>query len=355
MHRLSTLKQTLRTEAHRLGFTHFGVSPAHPIPHLQTYLAWVGAGRHADMGYLARPDTLAKRADPSLILAGCQRVICMAMPYDPPHAPPGETRPGWGRISAYARTTDYHLTIQDKLYALEAFIHTQGGDHISLKSYVDTGPVLERAYAVQAGLGMFGKNTNLIIPKTGSYLFLAVILTDLELPNDPPFTRDLCRSCQRCIEACPTGCIRADRTLDAGRCISYLTIENKGIIPDPLKRQVGSWLFGCDICQMVCPHNARAASQPGALGQPRLPEFMDVVEIITWGQAEFKAATDSTALSRAKLRGLVRNAAIVLGNQREIQALPAITTRLAQETDPIIQDALKWAIHQIEHNGPTDD
>ena len=348
MHRLSTLKQAIRTEAHRLGFTHFVVSPAHPVPHLQTYLAWVSAGRHADMGYLARTDTLAKRGDPGLILAGCQRVMCLAMPYNPPHAPVDETRPGYGRISAYARTTDYHLIIQEKLNALESFIHAQAGEGIGFKSYVDTGPILERAFAAQAGLGMFGKNTNLIIPKAGSYVFLAVILTDLALPPDAPLTRDPCGSCQRCIEACPTECIRADRTLDAARCISYLTIENKGIIPDPLKSQVGSWLFGCDICQMVCPHNARAASQPGALGQLRLPEFMDVVEIITWGQAEFKAVTDDTALSRARLRGLVRNAAIVLGNQREIQALPALKTRLDQETDPTIQDALQWALQQIE-------
>jgi epoxyqueuosine reductase len=348
MRRLSQIKQAFTAEAHQLGFTHVGIAASHPVPHLQPFLDWVSTGHHADMHYLARTDTLAKRADPGLILEGCQRVICLAMPYNPPKTPHNETRPGYGRISAYARTRDYHQVIEDKLHHLEDYLHALAGEAVRVKSYVDTGPVLERAFAVQAGIGMVGKNTNLIIPRIGSYIFLAVMLTDLALPNDTPFTRDLCGSCQRCIEACPTGCIQPDRTIDASRCISYLTIENKGLIPTGLKKQVGSWFFGCDICQMVCPHNANAQSPTGPLGQPHLPELIDLMEILTWDEDDFRSATENTALSRPKLHGLLRNTAVILGNQGEIAALQGLKNRLMQEKDPVIRDTLQWAIDQIE-------
>ena len=349
MHHLSPLKQEIKAAALQLGFSHIGVAPAHPVPHYQTYADWVNADHHADMHYLARPDSLAKRADPSLILEGCQRVICLVMPYNPPETPLDQSKPGYGRIAAYARTTDYHLVIEGKLKALETFIHTYAGESVRLKSYVDTGPIIERTFAAQAGIGLPGKNTNLIIPGSGSFFFLAVMLTDWALPPDPPFTRDLCGSCQRCIEACPTGCIQPDRTIDAGRCISYLTIENKGHIPDTLKNQIGEWVFGCDICQMVCPHNTRAQNQTGPLGQLKLPELIDLHKILTWDQYVFSSAHKTTALSRAKLRGLLRNAAVVLGNQRQPSALPLLKNRLNQETDPVIQDAFQWAIEQLEH------
>jgi epoxyqueuosine reductase len=351
MRHLSQIKQTLKAEAFKLGFSHFGVSPVKPVPYLHAFHAWIGAGCHADMYYLERADTLAKRGDPGLILEGCQRVISLAMSYQAPNTPPNKIRPGFGRISAYARTTDYHEVIQDKLNILESVILNTMGDPARVKSYVDTGPVLERAFTMQAGLGMPGKNTNLIIPGTGSYVILAVILTNLELPYDAPFTRNLCGSCQRCIEACPTRCILPNRTIDASRCISYLTIENKHTIPDGLKKQVGSWLFGCDICQMVCPHNARAHNQPSSIGQPQLAEFIELTEMIPWGQDEFAEAFNATALTRAKLSGIIRNAAIVLGNQGYKKALPNLKNRLAHETDPVIQDSLQWAINQIEQHG----
>jgi epoxyqueuosine reductase len=348
MQRLSPIKSAFIHEAHRLGFSHVGIARAHPVPQYQAYLDWISAGRHADMHYLARPDTLAKRADPELILAGCQRVICLAIPYNPPITPQNTTTFGYGRISAYARTRDYHLVIADKLNHLEDCLHTLAGETVKVKSYVDTGPVLERAFAVQAGLGMPGKNTNLIIPGTGSYIFLAVMLTDLALPIDVPFTRDLCGSCQRCIEACPTSCIQPDRTIDARRCISYLTIENKGPIPPGLRKQVGSWLFGCDICQMVCPHNAHPQNPAGPLNQPHLPELIDLKEILTWDEDGFRSGTGNTALSRPKLRGLLRNAAVILGNQGEIDALQGLKDRLEKETDPVVRDALQWAMDRIE-------
>ncbi len=345
---LSQLKDAFKSEAHLLGFSHVGITEAFPVPQITAFQHWVEQGLHAGMSYLARPDTLAKRADPGLILEGCQRVICLAMPYLPPQAPLGENRPGYGRVSTYALTVDYHLTIQEKLNDLAQSLQANAPNAVAVRFYVDTGPVLERAFAAQAGVGMPGKNTNLIIPGTGSYVFLAVMLTDLLLPADQPFTRDLCGSCQRCIEACPTGCILPDRTIDAGRCISYLTIENKGIIPDELKPKIGSWFFGCDVCQMVCPHNARLRGHSSPLGDRRLPEFMDLTGLLAWDRHVFKTSLADTALSRAKRRGLLRNAAVVLGNQGEVNALPYLTKHLAEESDSVLQDAYAWAIRQIE-------
>jgi epoxyqueuosine reductase len=348
MHHLSQFKEKIKAEALRLGFTRTGIAPAHPAPHYQEYLEWISTGNYGDMHYLSRADTLAKRADPQLILEGCQRVICLAIPYHQPQAPQNKCLPGHGRISAYARTSDYHTIVQDRLSELEAFIHDLTGGTTALRSYVDTGPILERAYASAAGIGAPGKNTNLILPGAGSYFFLAEILTDLALPVDEPFTRDLCGSCQRCVEACPTGCILPNRTIDANRCISFLTIENKGAIPDEMKSRVGNWFFGCDICQMVCPHNTRTDRQPDPLDKSRLSEFINLTEMLTWEPKAFTDAFQDTALTRTKPRGLIRNAAVVLGNQGDRNALPLLKDMLTRESDPVIQDASHWAIHQIE-------
>ena len=305
------------------------------------------------MGYLAREDTLAKRRNPRLILENCQRIICLALPYERPHATLETAPPGRGRVSNYARTVDYHEIIWEKLSQLEDFIRSSSDQPVQLKSYVDTGPVLERSYAMQAGIGIAGKNSCLLIQGTGSYFFLAEILTDLELPLDEPFTRDLCGTCRRCIDACPTGCIREDRTLEAGRCISYLTIENKGAIPDDLKAQMGPWVFGCDVCQIVCPHNAWTPEQRLPLGEPVLPEFLDLIALLQMDDETFNTHCSQTPLSRAKRLGMVRNAAVVLGNQRCQEALPVLTEALSREEDPAVLDACRWAIAQIETTAPS--
>ena len=354
MNSLSDFTQAVKSKAHQLGFSKVGVSPSHPTPQITNFFNWIDAGYHADMDYLARADTLAKRADPGLILPGCQRVIALAMPYHPPQAGMHEIPPGHGRVAAYARTRDYHEIIWDKLDQLTDFIQSQTHNEALVKSYVDTGPILERSFAAQAGIGFPGKNSCLIIPGTGSYLFLTAVLTDLALPIDPPFTRDLCGSCQRCIDACPTGCILPNRTIDAKRCISYLTIENKGVIPNHLKPYIGNWFFGCDICQMVCPHNQRKSTtapnpdQPNPLGEPLLPEFINLLELISWDQQTLSNAFNGTALTRPKRRGLLRNAAVVLGNQGCREALPGLQSLRKQEPDPVIQDACDWAIVQIQ-------
>jgi len=345
---LFEIYEMIKTEAYSLGFTTIGVAHAKPVPHFEAYQAWIEAGFHANMGYMAREDALAKRSNPQLIQENCQRIICLAFPYTPPKAPIESTPPGKGRLSAYATTQDYHGVIGAKLAQLEASIKQQAGENVQLKSYVDTGPILERSFASKAGLGNAGKNSCLIIPREGSYFFLAEILTDLPLPTDTPFTTDLCKNCQHCVDACPTDCIQPDRTIDAQRCISYLTIENKGEIPDQYKSTIGDWVFGCDICQLVCPHNARSEEQHHPLGEPQLPEFLDLLNLFSEDEKTFREKYGQTPLARTKRQGLLRNAAVVLGNQKMQDALPVLEKALQEETDPGIMDACRWAIEQIE-------
>lgn len=341
------LTREIKNEAKRLGFIAVGIAPVIPHPHYQTYLDWIDADHHASMNYLSRPDVLAKRENPQKILENCQRIICLAMPYQPPHADFDQQHEGMGRISAYARTIDYHHIIWDKLAELEQFIREQNKEDLPLKSYVDTGPLLERSYASLAGIGVAGKNSCLIIPGVGSYFFLAEILTDLALPVDQPFTRDLCHTCRRCIDACPTGAIMEDHTINADKCISFLTIENKGHIPDGLKNSMESWVFGCDICQMVCPHNKVTPQLGHPLGEAILDEFIELLPLFALNDDSFKSKFRSSALSRAKRTGLLRNAAIVLGNQGFEGALSTLKNAIESEPDTIIKDACRWAVAEI--------
>ncbi len=345
---LPALKIELIAKAKHLGFSHLGVAQVRPAPHYPEFEAWVKAGHHATMGYLSRPDTLAKREDPNLVLEGCQSVISLAFPYQP-HGVSLKLAPnGYGKISSYAQIPDYHETIMNKLNQLVDFILTKVGTGASLKAYVDTGPILERGFAARAGLGMPGKNSCLIIPRHGSYYFLAEILTDLPLPVDPPFTQDLCGSCRRCIEACPTGCILEDGTIDAGRCISYLTIENKVEISNELKKDIRDWFFGCDVCQAVCPHNARLHKQISSTADTILPEFIDLISILTLDENTFHEVFKETPLMRAKRGGLIRNAAVVLGNQKHHPALPLLENLAQDEREvPVVRETCNWAIQKI--------
>ena len=351
---VSDLRQAIQTEAMSLGFTHIGIAPPLPAPHQQMFLKWIEGGYHADMNYLARPDTLEKRMDPKKILEDCQSILCLAMPYPAPKTKINANFAGRGRIASYAISRDYHEIIWEKLTALESYIEESTDLDVHCRSYVDTGPILERSYAVLAGLGMVGKNSCLIIQGAGSFFFLAEILTNLPLPVDQPFTSDMCKNCQRCVVACPTGCIMPDRTIDASRCISYLTIENKGLIPDNLKAKLGNWVFGCDICQMVCPHNNNPAGASQSLGEPLLPEWIDLVELFE-DAALFGERYRHTPLARPKRDGLLRNAAVVLGNQGDVATLPVLESALEGAIDPSVRDACEWAYEQItQKNHDTD-
>lgn len=344
-----TFEQAIKEEARRLGFVLAGVAAPEPPAHLSTYQRWLEAGRHADMRYLADDRARARRANPRLILPECQSILVLAMPYSSP-LPAGEG-PGVrasGKTAAYAWGEDYHLVIPRKLRALAAFIEAQAGHPVPNRYYTDTGPLLERDLAQRAGLGWIGKNTCLIHPKLGSFFFLAEILLGLELQPDLPFPTDHCGTCTRCIQACPTHCILPDRTLDARRCLSYLTIENKGGIPPDLRPALDNWVFGCDLCQMVCPWNRFAPRDVDASFAPRPASAQpDLISALALSPADFNRTFKDSPVKRAKRRGFLRNAAVALGNVGGPAAIPALRSALA-DPEPLVREHAAWAITQIE-------
>ncbi|MGC8857043.1 MAG: tRNA epoxyqueuosine(34) reductase QueG, partial [Anaerolineae bacterium] len=242
---------------------------------------------------------------------------------------------------------DYHLVLPERMKQLVAFIEAQVGHPVPNRWYTDTGPLLERDLAQQAGLGWIGKNTCLIHPRHGSTFFLAEILLGLELEPDPPFPTDQCGTCTRCIQACPTQCILPNRTLDARRCISYLTIELKEDIPEELRGLLGEWVFGCDVCQSVCPWNRFASpADPAFAPRPGIPLPLLTEELGLTPQA-FNQKFKRSPVKRAKRRGYLRNIAVALGNRSEENALPALRAAL-QDPDSLVSEHAAWAIQQIE-------
>lgn len=344
------LKNKLRTEAARLGFTLFGVTTASPPQSMPVYLRWLDAGYHGEMAYLAADRAVQRRADPLTILPEAKSIISLGFPYSRPDEslpPPGDGI--YGRVSAYAWGRDYHDLIPPRLEQLSAFLQRETGTAAVSRGYTDTGPILERDFASRAGLGWIGKNSCLINPKAGSYFFLAELLTSFELEPDEPFRADHCGSCRRCIEACPTGCILPDRTIDARRCISYLTIENKGSIAAELRPSLDDWVFGCDICQQVCPWNIRFAEAAG--DAEFLPQTQiarpNLIADLSLSPQGFNRRFIKSPIPRAKRRGYLRNAAIALGNSGSTEAVPALIDSLQTEPEPLIRAHVAWALGRI--------
>jgi epoxyqueuosine reductase len=254
-----------------------------------------------------------------------------------------------GRVAAYAWGDDYHIVLVERLEQLVAYIEADLGESIPYRIYTDTGPVLERDLAQRAGLGWIGKNTCLINPKVGSYYVLGEVLLGIALEPDAPFEADRCGSCTRCLEACPTRCILPDRTIDARRCIAYLTIELKGSIPVELRPAIGNWVFGCDICQEVCPWNQHFASaQYEAAFAPRpglpAPPLMDELSLTP---QEFNRKFRRSPVRRARRRGYLRNVAVALGNLADPAAVPALTQALNQDSESLVRLHAAWALGQI--------
>ncbi len=352
MNQPESLEQSLKTYAHRLGFLLAGITTPEPPPHFQVYENWLAAGHHAEMHYLEDDQARTRRADPTQILAECRSILVLAVPYpDPKKAPAPEGQPPHGRVAAYAWGDDYHHILPQRLQEIVRFIEGRLGRPVPHRCYTDTGPLLERDLAQRAGLGWIGKNTCLIHPRYGSYFLLAEILLGLELQPDPPFSSDHCGTCSRCIQACPTACILPNRTLDARRCISYLTIENKGEIPAALRPQMGEWVFGCDICQQVCPWNRFAPpADPAFLpraGQPR-PSLPEHIKLTT---TEFNARFKGTPIQRAKRRGYLRNLAVALGNSGDKSAIPSLEAA-RNDPEPLVSIHASWAFSRLSDEDP---
>ena len=343
------LKQATLAEARRLGFVLAGVTVPDPPPHWAAFENWLSEGKHGTMNYLADDRSRARRANPRLVLPECKSILVLALSYpDPKTIPAQEGDSVEGRIASYAWGDDYHLVIPERLQALVAFIEQQVGHSIPNRWYTDTGPILERDLAQRAGLGWIGKNTCLINPRHGSYFVLAEILLGIELEPDPPFETDQCGSCTRCIEACPTHCILPDRTIDARHCISYLTIELKQDIPPEWRPSIGNWIFGCDICQMVCPWNRFAAPDGDSnlvarSGVPR-PNLIRELELTS---EEFNHKFRGNAVIRAKPRGYLRNVAVALGNSKD-RAARAALKRATKNPESIVREHAAWALEQID-------
>ena len=339
----SALEQRIKAQAFGLGFDLVGIARLGPAETAGTFDAWLARGYAGEMHYL--PRWADKRRDSRLPFPGAVSAIVVAMNY-------GGTSPT-GPVARYARGEDYHEVMQGKLSALHEWLADELGHAVHGKPYVDTGPILERDLARRAGLGWFGKNTNLINPDIGSFFFLGTLLVDLELEPDQPFDADRCGTCTRCLDACPTAALVEPRVLDATRCISYLTIELKGAIPEELRGPMGSLLYGCDICQDVCPWNVSFARDLPDESPLRSREVLAgrgtrqlARQLLDMTAEEFSRAFKGSPMKRAKLRGLKRNAAVVLGNAGTLEDVDVLT-RARDEPDPLVREHATWALARL--------
>ncbi|MAT43103.1 MAG: tRNA epoxyqueuosine(34) reductase QueG [Anaerolineaceae bacterium] len=344
------LKKFIKTEAYRLGFSHIGFTSPLAPDLTPNYLTWIDNKLHADMNYLDRQDRLEKIKDPLKILPSCQTIVVFALPYLPAEWN-NKPKDNIGQIASYAVGQDYHIVIPNLLNQIvEKIIANYPGLDFEYKMYTDTGPILEKAFAQKAGLGWIGKNGCLIIPGFGSYVLLAELLINQELSYDPPFTEDYCGNCQACLDACPTQCILKNRTLNAVDCISYQTIENKSNIPEKNRASHGNWVFGCDICQIVCPWNRRFAEKPAHRHFTPIDQFpsINLETLSLLSPQEFNKKFKNHPIKRAKRRGYYRNLCVVIGNTKSKKYLPFLKDLILRESDPIIINHATWAIQQIE-------
>ena len=333
--------------AHELGFDLVGLSRLAPIPRADFYRQWLDQGRAGRMAYLS--SNQHSRADPRALLPAARSAIVVALSYHQPHRqqPTGLK----GSVAMYAWGRDYHQVIANKLDQLVGLLRQKLDTPFDSRACIDTAPILEREIAAAAGLGWIGKNTLLIHPRLGSYLFLGVLLTSLELLADQP-TPDRCGTCRRCLDACPTRAFYQPYAMDARRCISYLTIELRDAIPDQLRSAVGAWVFGCDVCQQVCPYNRKAppATEPAFAAEP-LTDRLDLCELLCWDQRRYRQVVQGTAMARAKLPMMRRNAAVALGNVAS--APPPELTHAAQQSEPLVAQHARWALERLKqrHSG----
>ena len=345
--------ERIKARAKELGFDLCGIAPAASYPELQFLDDWLARGYAGEMAWMSR--SAEKRADVRHVVSGARSVIMTATVY----ATSSESHPGptEGGIARYARGDDYHDVLVRRLDALLAWMRQQTTEPFEARAYVDTGPVQERVYGQYAGLGWIGKNTCLINAEHGSFLFLAEIITTLDFEPDVE-ALEQCGSCRRCLDACPTGALVDTGVLDSTRCISYLTIELRGAIPDHLRPAIGNHVYGCDICQDVCPHNQPVAASADAPWQVRagldLPRLVDL-----WNRsdAELRSLLKGSALRRAKITGLRRNIAVAIGNSGDAEALAALQRPREDQpsaADPMVAEHIEWACETAHEIRATD-
>lgn len=341
----------LRAQARALGFNLVGLTPATPSPHLNEYLAWVEAGMQGTMGYLARPDRQARRRDLNVVLPGVQSLVVVGLDYavgSP--APELMHNPLRGRVAEYAWGVDYHDMMLPRLEALASWLSSQSASPVRHRTYVDTGAVLERSHAQQAGLGFIGKNTMLIHPQRGSGFFLGELLTTAVFDEyNQPHRATQCGTCTRCLTACPTHAFPRPYVLDARRCISYLTIEFEGWVDRELRPQMGRWLFGCDVCREVCPWERFAVQTLENDFYPLTSEQVApfIADWLTLNDSMFADRFRSTPLLRPGRAALVRNACIAAGNSGAPELIPYVEDCLSDDS-PLVRGHAAWALAQLQ-------
>lgn len=338
------VKEFLKAEAHRLGFDLIGVTTAAPAQGYPRFESWLEAGLQAGMAYLDTPRSRRVRENPAEILENCQTIVVVGKRYPSPIRSNLIKGPTSGKIAAYAWGEDYHHVIppllEELAHALETFLEKT----LHYKIYTDTGSILEKELGQRAGIGWIGKNSCLIDPRSGSFFLLGELFLNVIIEPDTPLGIDYCGQCQRCIEACPTDCILPDRTLDAGKCISYLTIENKGVVPENLRSALGDWIFGCDICQAVCPWNIRFS--PDIKFEDGISSI-PIVETLGLSNEDFKQRYKNRPISRARRRGLLRNVAIAAGNIGTADILLPLVRVLRENEEPLARISAAWALGRI--------
>lgn len=372
-----SLTERIRSRAHELGFEAVGFAPLRASDHAAAYRAWIADGRHGEMAYLAREDTVEARLDPQRRWPELRSAIVTTMRYSAggDESPPRDR----GIIARYARGRDYHKVVKQRQLALLHWIEAETGRRLeAARAYVDTGPVLERELAQRAGLGWQGRNTMLLQPRHGSYVFLGTLLVELELDYDEPFTRDHCGTCSACVDACPTGAllgrdVTGAPVMDARRCISYLTIEQRGAIPRELRPLIGNRVFGCDICQEVCPFTRRFSSRPvdpafaarapgeppfGVQIQPRAardhpgtaaPPLIALLETALDERA-WDTFSQGSPIRRAGRAGFARNVCVALGNWGSPEAVPVLAGALS-DPEPLVRAHAAWALGRVGSPG----
>ncbi len=346
-----SLKAKIKAGALSLGFADCGFSNVVPVPGIEQYQGWLARGQHAAMAYLADERAMTARSDPRVLLPSCRTVISLITAYPPPSSASPRAKPSefsaTGRIAAFALLPDYHGVIKERLVELAKIINELAGYEVESYACVDSAPILEGGYAQQAGLGWIGRNSLLFHPKHGSWTNLSELLVNLELEPDLPFEEEGCGACQICVLACPTNAIQPDRSIDARRCLSYLTIENRNEIPPEFRRAMGARIFGCDTCQSVCPVNKKAET---AALVPAIEESPDLAESFRLTEGEFKQTYRRTPVWRAKYSGFRRNVANAMGNSGRQDFVPILEAALKTESDTIVADSIDWALSKLTGN-----
>ncbi len=343
--RTRTLAQRIKAQGTALGFDLVGISPVHQPTHGESFAEWLRRDYHGEMEYMAR--TAEKRLHPGEFLPWARSAVSVALNYNTSYGREAEAEGIRGWVSRYAWGDDYHDVMHAKLTRLLEYVRAEAGNEVQGRVFVDAGPVLDREAGARAGIGWYGKNTNLLSMQIGSFFFLGELFLSLDLEWDRPI-RDRCGQCRLCLDACPTNAFVGPYVLDARKCISYLTIELKGAIPRELRPLMGNHIFGCDICQDVCPYNTKVKPTKEQAFHPReglhAPEL---IPLLSLSETEFQAKFAGSPILRAKRRGFLRNVCVALGNLKRPEAMPALVRTLRSDPDPLVRGHAAWALGQI--------